>query len=95
MELLALIKITLNKIFIHYLICILKNLLKVIMTEEYKIYKLTILLNAEKNNWLIRKEDTNTFFIVKKKNKETKVFEDLEKLVKQPYNLKEVFKKLK
>ena len=65
------------------------------MTEEYKIYKLTILLNAEKNNWLIRKEDTNTFFIVKKKNKETKVFEDLEKLVKQPYNLKEVFKKLK
>lgn len=65
------------------------------MIDEYKIYKLAILLNAEKNNWLIRKEDTNTFFIVKKKNKETKVFEDLEKLVKQPYNLKEVFKKLK
>lgn len=65
------------------------------MKEEYKIYKLGILLNAEKNNWLIRKEDTNTFYIVKKKNKETKVFEDLEKLIEQPYNLKEVFKKLK
>ena len=44
------------------------------MTEEYKIYKLTILLNAEKNNWLIRKEDTNTFFIVKKKNPLKKFF---------------------